>query len=81
MGPGAGLKALKILEHARYVIAIELYVAAQALDMLKPLKTSAKLEAVKAKIRKKVRYLATDRPLSPDVEAICVMMKTGELLP
>lgn len=80
MGPGAGLKALKIIEHARYVIAIELYVAAQALDMIKPLKTSAKLEKVKAKIRKKVAYLKNDRPLSPDVEAICAMMKTGELL-
>ncbi|MEJ0010425.1 MAG: aromatic amino acid lyase [Alphaproteobacteria bacterium] len=81
MGPGAGLKALKIAEHARYVIAIELYVAAQALDMLKPLKSSPQLEKVRAKIRKKVPYLKHDRILSPDVEAICAMVKSGELFP
>lgn len=80
MGPGAGLKALKVIEQARYVIAIELYVACQALDMLKPLKTSPQLEKVKAKIRKKVKYLKQDRILSPDVEAINAMIKSGELL-
>src|SRR5262249_14656516 len=68
MGPGAGLKALSIAKLARYVLAIELVVAAQGLDMLKPLKTSRKLESVKTLIRKSVPYLARDRALSPDIE-------------
>ncbi len=80
MGPGAGLKALKVIEHARYVIAIELLVAAQALDMLKPLKTSPKLEKVKAKIRKRVPFLKKDRILGPDIEAVYALVKSGELL-
>lgn len=80
MGPGAGLKALKVVEHARYVLAIELLVAAQALDMLKPLKTSAQLEKVKANIRRRVPYLKKDRILSNDIETICTMIVSGELL-
>ncbi len=80
MGPGAGLKALQILKSARYVIAIELLCAAQGLDMLKPLKTSAALENVKKAIRKKVSYLAKDRHLAPDIEAVHALVKSGELL-
>jgi histidine ammonia-lyase len=80
MGPGAGLKALKCAELASYVIAIELLVAAQGLDMLKPLKSSAQLEAAKAKIRKKVPYLAEDRILAPDIEAVRQMVVEGKLI-
>lgn len=80
MGPGAGLKALQIVEKVRYVIAIELLIAAQGLDMLAPLKTSPKLEKVKAKIREKVAYLDKDRFLAPDIEAVHALVKSGELL-
>jgi histidine ammonia-lyase len=48
--------------------------------MLKPLKTSAALEGVKKAIRKKVPYLAKDRHLAPDIEAVHALVKTGELL-
>lgn len=80
MGPGAGLKALEIAKHARYVLAIELLVAAQGLDMLKPLKTSPRLEKVKSQIRKVVSYLDQDRVLGPDIEAVHALVKSGELL-
>jgi histidine ammonia-lyase len=80
MGPGAGLKALQIMRSVRYVLAIELLVAAQGLDMLGPLKTSPQLEAVKKAIRKKVPYLDKDRHLAPDIEAVHEMVKNGELL-
>lgn len=81
MGPGAGLKALKIAEHVRYVLAIELLIAAQGLDMLAPLKTSTKLEKVKAAIRKRVAYMKEDRFLGPDIEAVHELVKGGELIP
>lgn len=80
MGPGAGLKALKIAGLVRYALAIELLVAAQGLDMLAPLKTSAKLEKAKAAIRQRVAYLKEDRFLGPDIEAVHEMVKSGELL-
>jgi len=80
MGPGAGLKALEIAGKVRYVLAIELLVAAQALDMLKPLKTSKKLETIKAAIRKRVPYMKKDRILAPDIEAVHGLVETGELV-
>lgn len=78
MGPGAGLKALQIVTHAHYVLAIELLVAAQAVDMV-GLKTSAKLEKVKAEIRKHAAYLAEDRFLNPDIEAVCALVRGGKM--
>ena len=53
---------------------------AQALDMLAPLKTSAKLEKVKAAIRKHVTYLKEDRFIGPDIEAVHGLVVSGELL-
>ncbi len=79
MGPGAGHKALQIAKHAHYVLAIELLVAAQAVDMVK-LKTSAKLEKVKAEIRKVAKYLDNDRFINPDIEAVHGLVKKGSLL-
>jgi histidine ammonia-lyase len=79
MGTGAGLKALKIAEQASYVIAIELLIAAQALDMLSPLKTSAKLEKVRKSIRKVAAFLDKDRILAPDIEAVRALVVKGEL--
>lgn len=80
MGPGAGLKALEIAKHVRYVLAIELLIAAQGLDMLKPLKTSPRLEKVKSQIRKVAAYLKEDRFLAPDIEAVHGLVRSGELL-
>ncbi|MFO0390107.1 MAG: histidine ammonia-lyase [Alphaproteobacteria bacterium] len=76
MGVGAGLKALQIAKHAHYVLAIELLVAAQAVDMV-GLKTSAKLEKVKAEIRKVAKYLDNDRFINPDIEAVHGLVKAG----
>jgi histidine ammonia-lyase len=80
MGPIAGLKALKIVDQVHYVLAIELLCAAQGIDMLRPLKSSPKIEAVHAKIRKVVPYLEKDRHLSKDIEAVHLLVKSGELL-
>lgn len=80
MGPGAGLKALEIAKHVRYVLAIELLIAAQGLDMLKPLKTSPRLEKVKSQIRKAAAYLKEDRFLAPDIEAVHGLVKGGKLM-
>jgi len=80
MGPVAGLKALKILENARYVLAIELLSAAQGLDLLAPLKTSEKLEAAKAKLRSHIPTLKQDRFLGEDLEKAARLIADGVLL-
>ena len=80
MGPIAGLKALKIVENARYVLAIELLSAAQGLDLLAPLKTSSRLEAAKAKLRQAIPMLKEDRYLGDDLEKAAQLIKSGALL-
>ena len=80
MGPIAGLKALRILENARYVLGIELLAAAQGLDLLAPLKASPKLEAAKAKLRKHIPMVKQDRFLGDDLEKAAKLIASGELL-
>jgi histidine ammonia-lyase len=80
MGPVAGLKALKIMENARYVLAIELLAAMQGLDLLAPLKTSPKLEAAKAELRMHIPMLKADRFLAKDLETAAQLVSHGTLL-
>lgn len=80
MGPIAGLKALQILKNTRYVLAIELLAASQGLDLLAPLKTSGRLEAVKARLRKEIPMLKQDRFLGSDMEKAAQLVANGELL-
>ncbi|MCK4249900.1 histidine ammonia-lyase [candidate division WOR-3 bacterium] len=70
MSMNAGLKALEVLENTKYVLAIEIFCACQALDLLKPLKTSPALEKIKKRIRKLVPFNKTDQPLTPEIEKI-----------
>lgn len=75
MGPIAGLKALQIAKNLRYVLAIELMSAAQGLDLLAPLKTSARLEAIKATIRTTCPLIEQDRVLHDDIEAVAELSR------
>ena len=75
MGPGAGFKAVQIVDNTRRVLAIEILAAAQAIDLLRPLKTSPALEAVHAKIRAEVKMLSGDRILSDDIQTVERMLK------
>jgi histidine ammonia-lyase len=61
-----------MLERVRYVVAIELVVAAQAIDLrgLAPGVLGAGVRAGFARVREVVPMLDGDRPLGPDVEAI-----------
>lgn len=79
MSMGAALKAARALDLASRVIAIELLAAAQAIDLLAPLTTSAGLSAVHGALRSAVPPLEADRPPSPDIEAIALMIQSGAL--
>ena len=80
MGPGAGHKALKVVDCLRGVLAIEMLVAAQAMDFLAPLKSSPALEEVRALIRSRVDFLEHDRILAPDIQALDELIAQGQLL-
>jgi histidine ammonia-lyase len=79
MSMGAGLKAMRALDLARHIVAIELLCAAQAIDLLHPLQSSPSLSRVHQRLRQDVPALAHDRPPAPDIAAITQLIARGEL--
>jgi histidine ammonia-lyase len=79
MGMAAALKARQVVENVRTCLAIELLVAAQALDLRAPLRSSAKVTEAHQRIRAAVPHLDADRELHRDIEAVCRMVDRGEL--
>ena len=79
MSMAAALKAERALELATRVLAIEILLACQALDLLAPLETSAALLAVHGCVRAAVPTLVADRPPAPDIEAISKLITRGTL--
>lgn len=66
----AAKKALACVRKLQYVAAIEIYVALQAMDFLKPLEPSPAMAEVRGFIRKTVPFVDNDRFLYPDIEYI-----------
>jgi histidine ammonia-lyase len=79
MSMAAALKAQRALELATRIVAIEILLACQALDLLAPLQTSPALAAVHARVRRQVPTLDADRPPSPDIETISKLITSGAL--
>ena len=67
MAPIAGRKASQIARNAAGVIAVELMTSAQAIDFHAPLKTSAKLQRVHAKIREVTPRFTSDAYWADDL--------------
>jgi histidine ammonia-lyase len=79
MSMAAALKAQRALELASRVLAVEILLGCQALDLLAPLATSPALAPVHAHVRTRVPMLVQDRPPSPDIERIANMIADGSL--
>jgi histidine ammonia-lyase len=79
MSMTAALKAECAVSRAREVIAIEILCAAQAIDLLAPLATSAPLQHVHRLVRSRVPMLEADRAPAPDIVAITELIATSAL--
>ena len=79
MGPIAGRKAAQIARNAAGVIAVELITAAQGVDFHAPLETSAKLQAVHAKVREITPRFTSDRYWADDMAALQAAVLAGEI--
>uniref|UniRef100_A0A8D0D0L5 Histidine ammonia-lyase n=1 Tax=Sander lucioperca TaxID=283035 RepID=A0A8D0D0L5_SANLU len=75
MGGWAARKALRVVEHVEQVLAIELLAACQALEFLRPLKTTTPLEKVHELLRSVVSPWDKDRIMSPDIEAAHALVR------
>ncbi len=77
MGATSALKALRILEQAQQVIAIELLCAAQMLEFRKPLKPGEGVQRAYDLVRSYVPGLEADRVLAPDIATLAAAVKSG----
>ncbi|MBI3183804.1 MAG: histidine ammonia-lyase [Myxococcales bacterium] len=80
MGMTAALKVRQVAEHARSCLAIELLVAAQALDLRLPTRPGRGVQAAYELIRQSVPSMEHDRELHSDIAAVCRLIDSGELL-
>jgi len=69
MSPIAARKLAAIVENLEWVLSIELLAAFQAMEFLRPLRSSAPLERVRRAFRRVVPAWKEDRRLAPDLEA------------
>lgn len=79
MGMTSAMKFQRIVRNTRNVLAIEGLSAARALDLLAPLKTSATLEAARARIREVSPAIEADRPFYRDIAALETLIASGAL--
>lgn len=79
MSMGAALKAERVLDLARTVLAIELLCACQAIDLRAPLVSTPMLMAAHATVRTQVPTLVDDRPPAPDIVVVTRAITSGAL--
>lgn len=80
MGLTSGRKVNEVAENTKTVLAIEMLANSQAIDFLRPLKSSAPLEAVHTLIRKHVDFIEEDRVFYRDIENIKRLISSGEIV-
>ncbi|MDZ7373948.1 MAG: histidine ammonia-lyase [candidate division KSB1 bacterium] len=80
MAAWAARKALRVVENAEVVIAVELLAAAQAFDLRRPLRPGRGTARAYQIIRGFVPFLAEDRVLQPEIEEVVRLIRSGELV-
>jgi histidine ammonia-lyase len=77
MGMTAALKARQVVENVRTCLAVELLVAAGALDLRAPLRPARRVAEAHARLRAVVPPVDGDRELHRDIEAVCRLVDEG----
>ena len=80
MGMTAALKARSVVDHVSTVLAIEVLVAAQALDLRKPLLAGRGVQRAYELVRAHVPSMVEDRELHKDMATVAGLVSSGELL-
>jgi histidine ammonia-lyase len=79
MATFAARRLQPMVANTAHILGIELLAAAQGIDFLRPLQSSAPLEAVHALLRTSVSPMAHDRYLAPDIEHATGLVLDGSL--
>jgi histidine ammonia-lyase len=80
MAAGSALKARTAVGHVRQVLAIELLLAAQALDARAPLTPGQGSAAAREAVRRRIPALDEDRYLKGDLDAALALAEEGAVL-
>ncbi len=82
MGANAARHALEIIDNVRYILAIEMLTAAQAIDLRPdgPARLGRGTAPAHKIIRAHAAFLTHDRETSPDIESLARLIHSGELL-
>ena len=81
MGAWGARKAAKVVENVRRVLAIELFAVTQAIDLLRPLRTSEPLERIHQTVRKRIPRVEQDRFIHDDLRFLEQLIANRELAP
>ena len=79
MGMTSALKFKRVVANTRAVLAIEALAAARALDLLRPLRSSAPIETARKLIRGVSTEWTGDRSLAPDIRTVENLIAAGSL--
>lgn len=79
MGMWAALKCGLVAANVRQILAIELLAAAQGIDLLRPLRSSSRLERLHLAVRESVARWDEDREMAPDLAAADRLLARREL--
>jgi histidine ammonia-lyase len=79
MATFAARRLQSMLRNTEYIVAIELLAAAQGIEFLRPLKSSAVLEGILALVRSVSPAMMVDRSLAPDMELVRNLITQGRI--
>ena len=79
MATFAARRLQPMIVNVAHILGIELLAAAQGIDFLRPLHSSAALEQVFALLRAQCPAMMHDRYIAPDIEAASALVRDGSL--
>ena len=79
MATFAARRLQAMISNTAHILGIELLAAAQGIEFLRPLQSSAALEQAHALLRQQVPAMAQDRYLAPDIEHATGLVRNGKL--
>jgi histidine ammonia-lyase len=81
MATFAARRLQAMIRNTAHILGIELIAAAQGVEILRPLRSSAALEQAHALLREQVPSVTHDRYLAPDIERAAAIVADGTLSP
>ena len=79
MATFAARRLQPMIDNTAHILGIEFLAAAQGIEFLRPLRSSAALEQAHALLREEVAPMAQDRYLAPDIERATALVRNAAL--